>query len=236
MKQILTCTLLAASLMACQPTATDTDHGQAADSTAVAAPAFAWAGSWSDTLPCADCPGILTRLDLRADSTYVLRSLYLERDSIPQGQIGKWTVKDHILVLATADVPMRWGVKGDALEMLDQDGKPPESALSYTILRTAVPDSMPMHLAGDYVYYADSHGFTPDGAGFSLPVAMDPPGVKGAALELERAYAKRVKTPPEPMQVRITASLREGPAMEGNGTEEYLHVLRVEPAGGADAP
>jgi copper homeostasis protein (lipoprotein) len=235
LNQFLTCTLLAASLAACQTPANRTDQVPK-HSRAVPAPAFSWAGSWSDTIPCADCPGILTRLDLRADSTYVLRSLYLERDSIPQGQIGKWTVMDDILVLATADVPMRWGVKGDALEMLGPDGRPAESALPYAIQRTAIPDTAPMHLAGAYVYYADSHGFTPEGAGFVLPVAMDPPGVKGAALELERAYARRVKTPPDPLYVRITASLREGPAMEGNGTEEYLHVLRVEQAEVAPAP
>jgi hypothetical protein len=73
--------------------------------------------------------------------------------------------------------------------------RPAESALPYAVQRTAAPDTAAMHLAGAYVYYADSHGFTPEGAGFVLPVAMDPPGVKGAALELERAYARRVKTP-----------------------------------------
>lgn len=57
---------------------------------------------------------------------------------------------------------------------------------------------------------------------------MDPAGVKGAGLELEKKYSKQVKTPPGPMSVRIIATLRTGPAMEGNGTEQYIHVERVE--------
>jgi uncharacterized lipoprotein NlpE involved in copper resistance len=160
LNQFLTCTLLAASLAACQTPANRTDQVPK-HSRAVPAPAFSWAGSWSDTIPCADCPGILTRLDLRADSTYVLRSLYLERDSIPQGQIGKWTVMDDILVLATADVPMRWGVKGDALEMLGPDGRPAESALPYAIQRTAIPDTAPMHLEGSVHPHGGLHHIVP---------------------------------------------------------------------------
>lgn len=203
---------------------------KAADTVAVAPP-FTWTGSYADTIPCADCPGIFTQLDLRDDSTYVLRSLYLERDSIPYGQIGKWTVKGGILVLATEDMPMHWGPKGDGLEMLGEDGSPAESGLPYTLQRTAGPAAAPMHINGAYVYFADSHHFTPQGAGFSLPVAMDPPGMKSAGLELERTYTKRVKTPPDPLPVQLTATLQAGPAMEGKGTQEYLRVLRVEQVG-----
>ena len=136
-----------------------------------------WVGLYADTLPCADCPGILTQLDLRADSTYVMRDQYLERDSIPYGTIGEWTVSGELLTLRTADVPMKWRM---------------------------------------------------DGSKFVIPVAMDEPGVKGAGLELERVYMKRIKTAPDPLYVEVVATLRVGPAMEGDDTEEYLYIERLE--------
>lgn len=187
-----------------------------------------WVGLYADTLPCADCPGILTQLDLRADSTYVMRDRYLERDSIPFGTIGQWTVAGDMLTLKTADVPMRWKLEGDKLVRRDADGGPVETTLPNSIRRVANFGSLPMHLSGAYVYYADSHSFTPCGSKFVIPVAMDEAGTGGAGLELERAYSNRIKTPPDPLFVEVTASLRTGPAMEGDGTEEYLYIERLE--------
>ncbi|MEB2340552.1 MAG: copper resistance protein NlpE N-terminal domain-containing protein [Flavobacteriia bacterium] len=191
-------------------------------------PVVEWTGLYADTLPCADCPGILTQLDLRADSTYVLRERYLERDSIPYGTIGKWSVKGDVVTLATFHKPMEWRMESDGLHRLDADGKPIDSPLNYTIRKVAHIDPLPMHLTGGYVYFADSHSFTPCGAGFALPVAMDPAGSPGAGPEMEKTYAKQVKEPPQPLYVQVTASMREGPAMEGSGTEDYLHIDRLE--------
>lgn len=187
-----------------------------------------WPGYYMDTVPCADCPGIVTRLHLRADSTYVETDQYLDRDSIPFGQIGRWTVANGTLTLFTDGVPRLWKHNRNRLDPLDQEGKPIESPLSYSIERV---DSFPlgaMHLNGGYVYYADSHSFTPDGSGVPYPVAMDTAGKAGAGLQLERLYTRNVKDPPTPMRVRITATLRTGPAMEGDGSEQYIHVERVE--------
>ncbi len=187
-----------------------------------------WVGLYADTLPCADCPGILTQLDLRADSTYVMRDHYLERDSIPNGTIGEWTVSGQLLTLRTADVPMQWKMDGDKLERRAADGGPIETTLPNSIRRVANFGSSPMHLTGAYVYYADSHSFTPCGSKYVIPVAMDEPGVKGAGLELERVYMKKIKSGPDPLYVNVTATLRVGPAMEGDGTDEYIYIERLE--------
>ncbi len=189
---------------------------------------LAWTGFYADTVPCADCSGIITRLHLKADSTYILTDEYMERDSVPYGQLGTWSVAGSTLTLRTGDNPRLWKLDGDRLNPLDQDGKVIDSPMSYSIQRVDTFRTGAMHLAGNYVYYADSHSFTPAGSRFAIPVAMDPPGVKGAGLELEKLYVKHVKTPPDPMPVRIVATLRTGPAMEGNGTEQYLHVERLE--------
>jgi len=38
-----------------------------------------WAGVYTGVLPCADCPGIQTTIELLADSTYLMQTLYLDR-------------------------------------------------------------------------------------------------------------------------------------------------------------
>lgn len=182
-----------------------------------------WPGYYADTVPCADCPGIVERLHLRVDSTYVMTDVYLERDSIPYGQIGSWTVHGDTLTLHTGKEARLWAHDGNRLDPLDQEGKRIESPLSFSIERVDSFAYGPMHLNGGYVYYADAHSFTPDGSKYPFPVAAD-----STSMQLEKRYLKQVKDPPAPLQVRITATLRSGPAMEGEGTEAYIHVLRVE--------
>lgn len=188
-------------------------------------PEVNWVGFYADTLPCADCPGILTQLELRADSTFVLRERYLDRDSIPYGRIGRWSVSGKKLLFGPTAA---WMQGPDGLERLGRDGLPSATELPNSIVRVANFGSSAMHLTGGYVYYADSHGFTPCGSAFAIPVAMDGAGTTSAGQELERTYMKQVKHPPDPLFVQVTASIRTGPAMEGDGTEEYLHIERVE--------
>lgn len=213
-------------LVACQG-GTEQDQVPSTETTVPPAPAE-WVGLYADTLPCADCPGIYTMLELRYDSTYVLREEYLERDSIPDGTIGTWTTDGNKLVLRTLGEPMYWSREGDGLRRLDMEGNPIESPLNYTIKPYDFFPGIPLRLRGGYVYFADSHRFTPCGAGFSYPVAMDEAGTEGAGLELERTYMKLVKDAPEPLYVEVVATFRTGPAMEGEGDDEYLHIDRLE--------
>ncbi len=216
-----------ALLAACGPSSTGERTPTATDTIAPAVPT-AWAGTYADTVPCADCPGIFTVLELRTDSTYVLRRRYLERDSIPYGEIGEWSLAGGQLILTSADVPMRWQREGEVLNPLDQEGKPIDSPLSYAIHRVGALPGGAMHLTGRYVYYADSHSFTPCGSKYAIPVAMEPAGTQGAGLELERAYGKLQRGDQAPLYVRVVATLREGPAMEGDGTDEYLYLTKLE--------
>lgn len=187
--------------------------------------AIVWTGLYSETLPCADCPGILTQLELRADSTFVLREKYLERDSVPNGRMGQWRTKGMKLFL---NGKAEWTMGPKGLERLDIHGGPIDTPLPNTIHRVKTFGSGPMLLTGAYVYYADSHSFKPCGSAYAIPVAMDVAGEKGAGLELERTYHKKVKSPPAPLYVQVTATMRVGPAMEGDGQDEYIHIDKLE--------
>jgi heat shock protein HslJ len=97
--------------------------------------------TYDGKLPCADCPGIATTLTLRADSTFTMRSVYLERDPRPRLDHGRWSVDvERRLVLhgGTQAAPRRFAIVDAAtLRMLDTQGQPIESRLDYNLKRAA---------------------------------------------------------------------------------------------------
>jgi heat shock protein HslJ len=68
--------------------------------------ALDWAGVYEGVLPCADCPGIQTRLTLNRDETYELSTLYLERDNAARLVHGRFN----------------WQPNGNAITLDDQRG------------------------------------------------------------------------------------------------------------------
>lgn len=97
-------------------------------------------GTFADTLPCADCPGILTELTLNADSTYVLRETYLGKNNNQplENRRSQWRVRGQVLTLPpNGDNPVRrYLVAGpNQLRLLDRDGHVIESHLDYSLER-----------------------------------------------------------------------------------------------------
>ena len=52
--------------------------------------ALDWAGVYEGVLPCADCPGIETRLTLQRDGRYELSTRYIDRPPAPQTVRGQF--------------------------------------------------------------------------------------------------------------------------------------------------
>ncbi|WP_242106911.1 copper resistance protein NlpE [Luteimonas aquatica] len=102
-----------------------------------------FAGVFAGTLPCADCPGIDTRLELKADGTYALRETYLERKAEPLKSDGTWTLEaanKHIRLDPNSkdEQDGQFEILGkDELRKLDIEGKPIESSLPYNLKRSA---------------------------------------------------------------------------------------------------
>ena len=101
----------------------------------------AFAGSFKGTLPCADCPGIDTSVDLRADGTGTLSDKYRERNA-ETSETGTWTVeengkrirfdpdsKDERDRLYSVD-------SNNQISLLGSDGQPAASGLDYSLKRT----------------------------------------------------------------------------------------------------
>lgn len=198
--------------------------------------AIDWPGYYSDTLPCADCPGILTDLWVRSDSTFILHERYLDRDSIPHGTIGQWHVVNGLITIGhTGDKPSFFRHTPQGLLLVDEAGEEAGTALDRHLDKLAgefdgyIPR---MRLKGTFICMADAQSFKPCGAKYSWPCAggMELGEEEGEPLldftnvDLQRAYLGAVRTGGDPWVVEAICTLGMGPAMEGDGADEYIYI------------
>lgn len=93
--------------------------------------AIDWIGSYEGDIPCADCPGIETKLTLHEDKTYELSVLYEDRQKNPTLTKGSftWNETGSVIKLDKAGTETQYRVEENRLVMLDRSGKEIESAL-----------------------------------------------------------------------------------------------------------
>ena len=150
--------------------------------------------SWRGILPCADCEGIETSLFLAKDGTWVMNERYqgVTKEPSSFASYGTWARTAGKLVLTDSKGEKSWyRVKGDNLEMLDQEGNPIESTLNYTLapVKASLPPT-PMAMRGMYFYMADAAIFTDCATGKKMAVASN------AQLERDYAVARGTETKP----------------------------------------
>jgi putative lipoprotein len=113
---------------------TDTTDTAAVEQTVAAMPAMpmmeAQPVSYEDTIPAADCPGILMKVTFNnPDGTYTMSTLYLERDEQPEVVSGIVKVLDSAAMtfaLCPQDTTLQtyqFKVEQDAIRMLDSEGQ-----------------------------------------------------------------------------------------------------------------
>ena len=155
-RALLLATLTLAALSACKPQ-TPTETAAPAAEPAAPAPAAdarpsaqsapfdvkAFAGTFTGTLPCADCPGIDTRIVLAADGTYTISESYQERSAPEPKGDGTWTLEEDNQRLrldpnSKSEDDRQFAILAhDAIRQLDLEGKPIDSALPYDLKRSA---------------------------------------------------------------------------------------------------
>ena len=89
--------------------------------------ALDWAGTYEGITPCADCPGIRTRLTLQADGRFELSTQYLERQVAPQTIRGSfsWNAAGNTVTLEGDGRGQQFRVGEGRLLQLDRDGSAP---------------------------------------------------------------------------------------------------------------
>ena len=91
-------------------------------------------------LPCADCAGIRTELDLRANGTWFMRSTYLGRgDDATHEAMGSFalaTDTDRLVLRGDREPPRMFRVvDARTIRLLDRDGNEIGSTLNYQLQR-----------------------------------------------------------------------------------------------------
>jgi copper homeostasis protein (lipoprotein) len=188
-------------------------------------------GTYTGDLPCADCAGIRTTLNLRADGIFQLRQTYLDgggttsRDAY---DIGRWDFLPETALLTLnggREAPHRFAVRDAAtLRQLDTRGRTIQSSLNYDLRRNAQPypfsDTMP--LRGLYTYMADAASLEECLTGKRFPVAA-----AGDNLNLERAYRA---APGAPLLITFDGHFEVRAGMEAVRSEEHVIVDRFQRA------
>ena len=100
-----------------------------------------WAGAYEGVLPCADCPGIKTRLLLFADGHFELSTQYLDRQPAPQSASGRfsWNSAGSTVTLDAAGFGQQFQVGEGRLLQLNQDGSSPGWNASHRVLTLQKP-------------------------------------------------------------------------------------------------
>ena len=182
--------------------------------------------SYQGTLPCADCPGIDTRLNLLPDGQFQMRMTYLEREGSGFYSIGLWQTKDGKLTLKEGTQTVeQFQIKGKTLTKLDMQGQPIASKLDYSLQPKGIfqPLKPKLTLQGMFMYFADAAVFTPCATGKPMPVRME-----GDYLALEKAYMSTRKEPQQALLAKLEGEILLQPRMEGEGNELALRVLQFK--------
>jgi copper homeostasis protein (lipoprotein) len=112
--------VLVAALGACSTTQTPVPVGDNSRN------ALDWAGVYVGTVPCADCEGIRTRIELRDDGTFERSVIYLGKDDRLLTDTGAFTWDDagaRITLGARSLTAQQYQVGENVLFHLDRDGR-----------------------------------------------------------------------------------------------------------------
>ena len=109
-----------------------------------------FAGTFAGTLPCADCPGIDTKITLNADGAYKLHERYRDKPGNGFSGDGTWTVEENGKRIrldpnSKSEQDRVFAVKSkDELEALDPQGQPIDSTAPHSLKRDDMMGGMGM--------------------------------------------------------------------------------------------
>ncbi|GAB2618822.1 copper resistance protein NlpE [Novilysobacter erysipheiresistens] len=100
-----------------------------------------FAGTFSGTLPCADCPGIDITLVLNPDGSYDITEVYQDEQGPAMEMDGTWTVEANAQQIrldpnSKSEQDRLFAITSQQqITQLDLEGKPAESGLDYSLSR-----------------------------------------------------------------------------------------------------
>ncbi len=207
-------------------------HGEAA---APACP-LPTPATYIGTVPCADCASMRLILNLRPDSIYQLRKIWLDDHGQAKktaAEMGRWryVAEGNLIVLGRKRDRLNvLSIQGmDRLRLLDARGKKIISRLPYELIRAEKPEPFPdsVRMKGMYADTKEGGVFTECLSGVSFPVAAE-----GAERALEQAYLQTPHGQDEPLLVVLEGRIEKRPGRNGMGRMDMVipdRLVRVVP-------
>jgi uncharacterized lipoprotein NlpE involved in copper resistance len=178
------------------------------------------------TIPCDDCRGIDTYLELRSDHSYLLEERFLGRNdnnSQRTYSMGHFSQNGDLLRLQARTEPARlFRVHTPKkLQVLNAQGKPEGRGLLTSSDQQLLPTGR-LILRGHYVFSDDQGFFRECETNHSWPVAT-----AGDSEALDAQYQALTGSPSAIVFARLEAHLAHQPNGTGTDSEEALVVDRV---------
>ncbi len=87
-----------------------------------------WAGVYEGVLPCADCPGVKTRLTLGSDGTFERQTRRLDQETVSRTEFGQftWHASGNVISLDAEGGGQQYAVGEGRLILLNRDGARPD--------------------------------------------------------------------------------------------------------------
>lgn len=186
--------------------------------------------TYSGVLPCPDCIGIRTQINLLPGGAYMQRTTWLlsgHDDS--RYQIGAWSLSRDGRTLSLRDEhdeTTAWAVQDSrTLRKLDRESRPIDSKLPYDLTRRPAlePIEPRVQLSGMFRHAADAPRFRDCCSGMQWPVALS-----SDYQALERAYIARRAKPGSELMVTIDARIEPRARAGGAGSEPTLVVEKFQ--------
>jgi copper homeostasis protein (lipoprotein) len=112
--------------LACNNNSTNTTE----TSTATTPTAAAEEGTYEGVLPCADCEGLKTTIDLKADHEALISSTYMGKIDTPIVDKATWEMLDQKVLIHFGGITMQYEKGADYIKQLDGEGKVIEGDLA----------------------------------------------------------------------------------------------------------
>ncbi len=220
------------------------------DTTAMPVAPVDWPGYYDGTFPLGKGREVAVQVWVRSDSVFIIRQRTKPDDSLAHGAIGTWRVvqveggpAEGLLEMEhDGDPPDHYQRTAKGLVFVDViNGVDIADTWQLEKLADEIQDEVPrMVVKGTFIDMADAMSFRPCGSKYSWPCAggLDAGGEEEgevlnsmSTVDLEKAYGKAVAKGGDPWTIEVEGSLGMGPAMEGDGVDEYLFIHRVRKGG-----
>jgi len=179
-------------------------------------------GVFYDTLPCADCPGIATQLELKPDNSFILEQAYLGKSVLYD--LGKWSVTDSILKLTGSEGPKQFKILNHAaIRLLDNEGRMTYDTTSTHIvlsrINTPFKPLQPIPVEGVFSASGDTMKIHICAVDNTYPVAIAPD-----AMSMKATYNSATHQKNEPVYAKLEGHFELRPSLTDTTTKDFFVV------------